>query len=150
MALKIYSGKTQLGVLGIPSKDLLDEYDLNQGPVIADISMEALRDIWNRCKFSYQSPPQYPSVSRDIALQVTGDVPSEDLFHTIWKEGGDLLTGVSLFDVYQVDDEGDENKSLAFSLKFQSGVSTLTDSEVDAVVNTILNSLHKAHGAIQR
>jgi phenylalanyl-tRNA synthetase beta chain len=45
---------------------------------------------------------------------------------------------------------GDNNKSLAFSLKFQSEATTLTDTEVDADVEKILNSLKKAHGAIQR
>jgi phenylalanyl-tRNA synthetase beta chain len=149
-ALKIYSEKTQLGILGIPSLDLLNEYDINQAPVICDISMRALRHIWQYRNLSYKAPPQYPSVNRDIALQVSRNVPSEDLFHTIWNEGGDILTDVTLFDVYQAEDVGEENKSLAFSLTFQSKSSTLKDSEVDAVVQAILNSLYKTHEAIQR
>ena len=68
----------------------------------------------------------------------------------IWKVGGDTLIDVLVFDVYQAKDVGDENKSLAFSLKFQSYSSTLKDNEVDAVVNTIIRSLNKAYGAIQR
>ena len=88
--------------------------------------------------------------NRDIALQVSQNVQSEDLFQTIWKEGENILIDVSLFDVYQAEDVGEENKSLAFSLTFQSRSSTLKDSEVDAVVHTILNSLYKTHEAIQR
>ena len=65
-------------------------------------------------------------------------------------EGRDILSDVTLFDVYQAEDVGEENKSLAFSLTFQSRSSTLKDSEVDAVVQTILNSLYKTHEAIQR
>ena len=148
--MKIYSEKTQLGILGIPSLDLLNEYDLNQSPVICDISMTSLRDIWQSRKLSCKAPPQYPRVNRDIALQVSQNVPSADLFHTIWNEGGDILSDVTLFDVYQAEDVGEENKSLAFSLTFQSRSSTLKDSEVDAVVQTILNSLYKTHEAIQR
>ena len=149
-ALKIYSEKTQLGILGIPSLDLLNEYDLNQAPVICDISMTSLRDIWQSRNLSCKLPPQYPSVNRDIALQVSCNVPSEDLFHTIWNEGGDILSDVTLFDVYQAEDVGDENKSLAFSLTFQSHASTLKYSEVDVVVNRILKSLDKIYRAIQR
>ncbi len=150
VALKIYSGKTQLGILGIPSMQVLKEYEINQPTVLADIPMVSLRKMLQHDRFSYQSPPQYPSMNRDIALQVTKNVPSEDLYKTILKEGGDFLQDVSLFDVYKADDVGDKNKSLAFSLTFQSGTSTLKDSEIDAVVKTILNSLHKDHGAIQR
>ena len=149
-ALKIYSGKTQLGILGIPSLDLLNEYDLNKLPLICEISMSALREIWQYRKSSYQAPPQFPSMNRDIALQVTKNIPSEDLLQIIRKEGGDILSEVTLFDLYQAEDVGCENKSLAFSLTFQSRTSTLKDSEVDVVVNTILNSLNKTHGAIQR
>ena len=148
--MKIYSEKTQLGILGIPSPELLNEYDINQAPVICDISMTSLRDILQFRNLSYKAPPQYPRVNRDIALQVARNVPSEDLFHTIWNEGGDILSDVTLFDVYQAEDVGEKNKSLAFSLTFQSRSSTLKDSEVDAVVHTILNSLYKTHEAIQR
>ena len=89
-------------------------------------------------------------MNRDIALQVSRDKPAEDLLTTIQKEGGNTLKDVSLFDVYQSDEVGDNNKSLAFSLKFQSETTTLTDTEVDADVEKILNSLNKAHGATQR
>ena len=130
--------------------NLINEYNINQALVICDISMESLREIWQHRKFTYQAPPQYPSINRDIALQVSQNVQSEDLFQTIWKEGENILIDVSLFDVYQAEDVGDENKSLAFSLTFQSRSSTLKDSEVDAVVQTILNSLYKTHEAIQR
>ena len=61
-----------------------------------------------------------------------------------------MLKEISLFDVYHAEDVGEKNKSLAFSLKFQSRVTTLKDSEVDSVIASILNSLHKAHGAVQR
>ena len=149
-ALKIYSNKTQLGSLGIPSQDILNEYDLNQDPVIAEIPLSVLQDSWCNKQVIYHPPSQFPSMDRDISLQVKRDVSSDDLFRTIRSEGGKILTDVSLFDVYQAKDVGDDNKSLAFSLKFQSKASTLKDSEVDGVVTSILNSLNKAHGAIQR
>ena len=101
-------------------------------------------------QFIYNPPPQYPSLNRDISLQVDRNIQSGDLFQTIRKEGGDFLVDVSLFDIYQAEEVGEKNKSLAFSLTFQSRESTLKDSEVDVVVNTILNSLNKTHGAIQR
>ena len=92
----------------------------------------------------------FPSMNRDIALQVTHNVPAEDLLNTIRKEGGNNLIKISLFDVYKSEDVGNENKSLAFSLKFQSDTKTLTDDEVDQDVVQILKSLKTAPGAIQR
>ena len=68
----------------------------------------------------------------------------------IYKDGGNTLIHVSLFDVYQSEEVGDKNKSLAFSLKFQSDTTTLTDSEVDQNMDKILKSLKKVYGANQR
>jgi len=149
-SLKIYSGKTQIGNVGILDNKVLKQYDIKVNPTLCDLSLHNMRTLWQNRKLGYSPPPAYPSMNRDIALQVSRDKPAEDLLTTIQKEGGNTLKNVSLFDVYQSDEVGDNNKSLAFSLKFQSEATTLTDTEVDADVEKILNSLKKAHGAIQR
>ena len=149
-SLKIYSGKTQIGKFGIPDSKVLKQYDLKIKPTVCDLSLQNLRELWQNRKMAYKPPTAFPSMSRDIALQVSRDLPAEDLLKTIQKEGGHTLKNISLFDVYQSDEVGDNNKSLAFSLKFQSETTTLTDTEVDADVEKILNSLNKAHGATQR
>ncbi|HIG51675.1 MAG TPA: hypothetical protein EYQ17_05335 [Candidatus Marinimicrobia bacterium] len=149
-SLKIYSGKTQIGNVGILDNKVLEQYDIKVNPTVCDLSLHNMRTLWQNRKLGYSPPPAYPSMNRDIALQVSRDKPAEDLLTTIQKEGGNTLKDVSLFDVYQSDEVGDNNKSLAFSLKFQSETTTLTDTEVDADVEKILNSLKKAHGATQR
>jgi len=136
--------------VGILDNKVLEQYDIKVNPTLCDLSLHNMRTLWQNRKLGYSPPPAYPSMNRDIALQVSRDKPAEDLLTTIQKEGGNTLKDVSLFDVYQSDEVGDNNKSLAFSLKFQSETTTLTDTEVDADVEKILNSLKKAHGAIQR
>ena len=150
MSLKIFHDKTQLGFLGLLDDSLMNKYDVKSNLMICDISIMELRQIKKHKKFIFKPPSQYPSINRDIALQVKQDISSEDLFYVIKKEGGDLLKDVCLFDVYQSEDVGDDSKSLAFSLKFQSEKSTLTDVQVDPIINRILESLNKCHGAIQR
>ena len=148
--LKIYSGKMQIGSIGIPKEKILKHYDINTAPAVCDLSLHLLRELWQNRKMTYKAPVLFPSMSRDIALQVTHNIPAEDLLNTIRKEGGNNLIKISLFDVYKSEDVGDEDKSLAFSLKFQSDTKTLTDDKVDQEVVKILKSLKTAHGAIQR
>ena len=150
LSMKIYSGKTQVGSMGIPDPKLLKAYDLNVVPAVCDLSLHIMRDIWKNRKTAYKTPAAFPSMTRDIALQVSREVLAEDLLKTIWKYGGNTLVYVSLFDVYQSEDVGDSNKSLAYSLKFRSETATLTDSAVDQDVENILNSLKELHGANQR
>ncbi len=149
-SLKIYSGKMQIGNVGNLDNKVLKQYDIKVNPTVCDLSLHNLRELWQNRKLGYSPPATFPSMSRDIALQVSRELPAEDLLSTIRKEGGNTLKNIFLFDLYQSDEVGDNNKSLAFSLKFQSETATLTDSEVDADVDKILNSLKKAHGATQR
>ena len=149
-SLKIYSGKMQIGNVGNLDNKVLKQYDIKVNPTVCDLSLHNLRELWQNRKLGYSPPATFPSMSRDIALQVSRKLPAEDLLSTIRKEGGNTLKNIFLFDLYQSDEVGDNNKSLAFSLKFQSETTTLTDTEVDSDVEKILNSLKKAHGAIQR
>ena len=148
--LKIYFGKTQIGIIGILENRILKQYDINVAPLVCDLSLHIMRDLWQSRKITYRAPIPFPSINRDIALQVSRKIPAEDLLNTIYKTGGDTLINVSLFDVYQSEDVGDQYKSLAFSLKYQSSIATLTDSEVDQDMERILQSLKKAHRAKQR
>jgi phenylalanyl-tRNA synthetase beta chain len=61
-----------------------------------------------------------------------------------------LLTDVSLFDLYTGKELGEDQKSLAFSLTFQSPKKTLQDSDVDSVMEKIAQQLTKQHNAVQR
>ena len=144
------SGKTQVGTIGMPEPKILKAYDLKTTPAICNLSLHTIRDICKNRKMAYRTPGVFPSMTRDIALQVSRNAPAEDLLRTIWKNGSHTLVNVSLFDIYQSEDVGDSNKSLAFSLKYQSETTTLTDSEVDEDVETILKSLKELHGASQR
>ena len=81
----------------------------------------------------------YPFVLRDIAVFVPKDVLANDVLNIIKKEGGVLLVNTKLFDVFEKDDK----VSYAFNLVFQSQEKTLSDDEVNKImdhVTTFLNS----------
>ena len=57
---------------------------------------------------------------------------------------------LKLFDVYQGEGIDSGRKSLALGLTLQANYRTLTDSEVDAAVEKIVNALHAQLGATLR
>jgi phenylalanyl-tRNA synthetase beta chain len=75
--------------------------------------------------------PQYPAALRDVAVTVPEAVPAEQVETEIRKAGGDLLSGVRLFDVYRGESITPGHKSLAYALSYQALDRTLTDKEVD-------------------
>ncbi|NLB18621.1 MAG: phenylalanine--tRNA ligase subunit beta, partial [Syntrophomonadaceae bacterium] len=91
--------------------------------------------------------PKFPAVKRDLALIVAEEVNAADLSSTIWNFGEGLLVGLDLFDVYRSPQLGEDKKSLAFALTFQSLYATLQDDEINAIMDIILKRLEEIHGA---
>jgi phenylalanyl-tRNA synthetase beta chain len=94
-----------------------------------------------------RSVPRFPPVQQDIAVIVDETVPAAQVEEFITQTGQPLLTKVRLFDVYRGDQIGPGQKSLAYSLTFQSEKSTLTDQVVARQQQNIVKRLEREFGA---
>ena len=94
-----------------------------------------------------QPLPRFPAVERDLAVVVDEHVAAGSLLATIKEAGGDLLETARAFDEYQGAQVPEGHKSIAFTLTFRSPERTLTDAEVDKVMNEIRLALEKRQGA---
>ncbi len=76
----------------------------------------------------------FPFISRDIALWVPADTSAESVAEVINKDIGDLLVkGPDMFDQFKKEDK----QSYAFRLVFQSFDRTLTDEEINPIMESI-------------
>ncbi|MEX0917972.1 MAG: phenylalanine--tRNA ligase subunit beta [Candidatus Paceibacterota bacterium] len=82
---------------------------------------------------SYRPFSPYPAVARDIALWVHEGTGADEVVTVLNGAAGDLRVRTTLFDEF----EKDGRKSYAFRLVFQSGERTLTDDEVNAVMEAV-------------
>ncbi|MBR2520000.1 MAG: phenylalanine--tRNA ligase subunit beta [Selenomonadaceae bacterium] len=101
-------------------------------------------------KFTFESLPKYPSISRDLAILVDHDTAAGDVEKVIAKNGGQFFKGVTLFDVYTGDRISADKKSLAFAIDFRSNERTLKDEEADEAFKNILSAVEKEFGATLR
>ena len=101
-------------------------------------------------KFSLESLPKYPSISRDLAILVSHDTAAADVEKVIVKSGGKFFKGVTLFDVYTGERIPADKKSLAFAIEFRSNERTLKDEEADEAFKNILAAVEKDFGATLR
>ena len=85
-------------------------------------------------------------MQRDLAFVTSDEVSAGVLEQEITKIGGSLLKQVTLFDLYKGDRLPANQRSLAFSLLFQSAEKTLTDEEVETVIQKIIKRLHERFG----
>lgn len=85
----------------------------------------------------YQPFSKFPYIVRDIALWVPADTEPESVLALIAKEAGELAVRTELFDRF----EKEGRVSLAFRLVFQSFERTLTEQEVNAIMEKISAAL---------
>ena len=91
--------------------------------------------------------PKYPGITRVLALLVDDTVRAGELIASIENNGGKLLESVEIFDLYQGSQIPEGKKSIAFSLKFQAEDRTLTDEDVNILINKIKDGLEEDYKA---
>ncbi len=89
----------------------------------------------------YKSFSVYPFMLRDIAMWAPEEITQEDILAIIRIEGGELLARANLFDVFTKEVEGVSKTSYAFNLVFLSYERTLSDIEINEVMNHITEKL---------
>ncbi|HEX9660481.1 MAG TPA: phenylalanine--tRNA ligase subunit beta, partial [Rhodothermales bacterium] len=87
----------------------------------------------------YTPVSRFPAVVRDLAVVVDQEVTAASILETV-KAVSTMLSSTEIFDVYRGTEIGAGKKSVAFSLSFRAG-RTLTDQEVDALIDQIVASL---------
>jgi phenylalanyl-tRNA synthetase beta chain len=90
----------------------------------------------------YQDIPSFPEVREDLAVVVGEEVTSAQVVEVIRSSGGAILSTVEVFDVYRDQERlGQGNVSLALRLSFRVADRTLTDEEVAAQRQVIIDAL---------
>ena len=93
---------------------------------------------------------KFPTVTKDMAFAVSREVTCEEILNVMKKAGGRILKSISVFDVYEGENVGKDEKSIAFSLTFEDATKTLTDDEVMEVFNKIVeNVTEKCHATLR-
>ncbi|MEY4588320.1 MAG: hypothetical protein RL497_396 [Pseudomonadota bacterium] len=93
---------------------------------------------------------RFPEVSRDIAILVDKNVQALSVQKVIERAAGEGLKQVTLFDVYAGQGIDLTRKSLAFSLLFQHSSRTLTDEEIQASMDSVIQQLAEEFNALLR
>ncbi len=86
---------------------------------------------------------RFPYAERDLAVVVDEDTPVGDMHAVIHRVAGEYLEDAELFDVYQGNQIDKGSKSVAWRLIFRKLDGTLSQEEVNATFEKILNELSK-------
>ncbi len=134
-------GTEKIGVIGEIHPVVLERFKAKSRIVAAEIDFEALMPLL-RIEQEFRPIARFPAIVRDIAIVVPAHTRILDVQNTIESAGGNLLIDVDLFDDYtDATMREREERSLAFHLVFQSPDRTLTDTEADKLLDTVIKTL---------
>jgi phenylalanyl-tRNA synthetase beta chain len=95
----------------------------------------------------YTDVPKFPEVKRDLALLIDKAVQFEQLENLAYQSEKSVLKSVSLFDVYEGEKLPDGKKSYALSFILQDETATLTDKQIEKIMEKLIKVYQEKAGA---
>lgn len=136
-------GETPVIKAGRVHPSILKSFDIKKDVYFAEFEQEILYSCYGKKPVEFKAIPIFPAVKRDIALVVDKHITYATLENIAYKYGSKLLKSVSLFDVYEGDKIENGKKSYALNFVLQHHERTLTDEEINKVMNKLINAFEK-------
>ncbi|TSA38958.1 MAG: phenylalanine--tRNA ligase subunit beta [Porphyromonadaceae bacterium] len=142
-------GKSVCIKMGQVHPGLLAPFEIGQAVWYAELNWDIiLRKVQLNVKF--QELAKYPLVRRDLALVVDNSIRYEHIRSLACLVERKLLKEVNIFDVYTSEKLGSDKKSLAVSFILQDENKTLTDKQIEQVMEKLRIAFEKQLGAVLR
>ncbi len=132
--------------LGAVSKAQLKAFDISQPVYYAVFNWEALVKTFSKQKVEFAEISKFPSVRRDLALLIDKAVKYQQIEELAFNTEKKLLKEVNLFDIYEGEKLGNK-RSYAVSFTLLNNEATLTDKQIEAVMEKLISNYKEKLGA---
>lgn len=128
---------------------LKKEFDIKQDIYFADFNWDLiLKAVQNTKEIKYEEISKFPEVRRDLALVIDDNISFVEIETLAYQtEKKFLKKNINLFDVYKGDKLPQGKKQYALSFTLQDNEKTLTDKQIDAIMNKLIKSFEDKLGA---
>jgi phenylalanyl-tRNA synthetase beta chain len=133
--------------IGIIGAQKLARFDIKQPVLYADLDWAGLVAAAKKKKIEYKEIAKFPAVERDLAIVVDKSLTYGQVEEATKKARPGKLTGIRLFDVFQSEKLGAGKKSLAVNFTFLDTEKTMTDNEIEAMMQKIVKVYQDELGA---
>ena len=86
-------------------------------------------------------------VNRDLSILINDELKFEKIHKSIKEINQKLIKEISLFDVYDGKNLPKNKKSYGISFKIQDAEKTLSDAEIEDIMNKVIEKLKKEFSA---
>lgn len=133
-------GTDNIVTLGEVHPRVIENYGITGKAVLAEINMDKIVKYAKVTK-QYTEIPKFPAVERDIAIILDEEIEVGNIENVIQKRAKKLLESIQLFDIYRDAKLGENKKSVAYALLFRAKEKTLTDEEINPIMEQIIKDL---------
>lgn len=141
-----------IATIGEVHPEVLMNYDINKKCYLAEVNITKIVKYSKQNK-KYHEVPKFPAVERDIAIIVDEKIEVGEIEKAIIRKARKILKGkksleeLKLFDIYRDEKIGESKKSVAYSLVFRDLTKSLSDDEINPVMEEITKELENKFNA---
>jgi phenylalanyl-tRNA synthetase beta chain len=141
----VHLGKNTLGEFGQLSPLLGRANDLRDPVLLAELNLDLLLPLARRNAASrrFKPLPAFPAIRRDVAMLLPEATTHETVLSTLRAMKPKNLERVELFDVFRGKNVPAGQKSMAYAFTYRSSERTLTDAEVQAAHDQLVEGFKR-------
>ena len=123
---------------GSVNNKILKKYKINKSVYVADFNWDVLLKIVKGSNIVYSPVNKFPSVRRDLSLLIDKNISFSELENIAISIKCNILKDINLFDVYNGDKLPENKKSYSLSFIFEDNSKTLTDIQIDKIMDKLI------------
>ncbi|AFD05535.1 phenylalanine--tRNA ligase subunit beta [Solitalea canadensis] len=143
-------GKNVIVQFGQVSKAVLKKLDIDKPVFYADFNWEYLLKVQLNNVAEYKEVAKFPAVRRDLSMLLDSSVNFASLKEIAFQVEKNLLKEVNIFDKYEGDKLPQGKKSYALSFVIQDEEKTLTDKQIDGIMQKLIAGFEKVGAEIRK
>jgi len=143
---EILDGGEPIGIVGEVHPEVATRVGLPGRAVVAEVLFDRFTAGGKQTPQA-RPLPRFPGVRRDLTVVIQGKIAGQEVVQVIREEGGYTLREISMVSEYQGPQLGAGARSLSFRLQYQADDRTLTNEEVLASQQRIIERLKQRFGA---
>ena len=148
--LTYFENDQPIAKIGEVNPKILKYFEIKKPVFYAEVEVFQLFNGYLKSKTIYAPFGTTPSISRDLALVVDKNVTYQQLEKTALQFGSRHIKNISLFDVYEGDKLPEGKKQYALNFVLQHPDKTLTDEEINKIMNKLVVAFERECGAMLR
>lgn len=143
-------GKNVIVQFGQVSKAILKKLDIDKPVFFADFNWEYLLKVQLNNVAEYEEVAKFPAVRRDLSMLLDSSVNFASLKEIAFQVEKNLLKEVNIFDKYEGDKLPQGKKSYALSFVIQDEEKTLTDKQIDGIMQKLIAGFERIGAEIRK